>query len=100
MNVEIIIWGVAFFVCWELVYIYLLKNSSKNEIKNDWLETKFNSFGFVSIFFIIQFLIIGFDSSGNFASSLYYNRLIYEVVIIAVVYLFFKINKWIAHKLK
>ncbi len=91
MNLELILWALAFIVVWEVVYILILKYA-EDASDFTWFGLKIGSFFGAIIFFVIQIIVLG-----NWPFQ--YHRLIYEVVIIGVLALFFWGNKCLYDKI-
>ena len=96
MSLEFILWIVAFFVVWEIIYLFFTLILYK---KMGWLEKKISSGGWAILFIFIQAIIV-FANEIPFTLSPHYDRLLWEGGIIVFLILFFLLNKWIDTKFR
>ena len=95
MNIELILWIVAFFIIWEISYLIRLKYF--DDEYDTWKTHKRYSFLFTILFFTIQIGILTTWST-DILPPFHYERLIYEMGVLFFLFLFFRLNKWIANK--
>lgn len=98
MNLEILLWIVAYVILSEIVFVILLKRSNKeysflNGIH--WCVLKILSFVFVGVFMLIQEGIV-FGNGDHFTGTPHYINLFYELLIIAGITLLFLMDKAIS----
>jgi len=99
MNIELILWIVAFFIVWEIIYIIKIRYF-QNEYTDSYIYEKILS-GFLTLSFFALQIMIGADSKYETLNFFpyHYERLLYEVGIILLIFLFFKLNKWVYNKI-
>lgn len=97
MNIELILWIVAFFIVWEAIYIWYLKyRPTLWGDKRSWVDQKIISLLWTLGFFWVQVLVLTIDQEWF---NPVYDRLIWEGLILAGLFLFFKLNKSIYEKI-
>ncbi len=98
MNIELILWIVAFFVVWETLYIIGIKRKWHY---GDWVPNKITSFLLTFLFMMIQFAIVSNSEEGHlYIFPLSYINLLWEAIIVGALVIFFHVNKQIAKSIE